>query len=501
MSLKLSMWNVHNWLQMRHIAHSISIRDNEALISGVRLQDHTARSFERYALLSEMPAKANYRCMLTFADNYIYFRDYNVFQALDEINYMFTIYRRWEQALKQLNLVYCDMSSLLDLSYEIMPYPLIILQNGKKLASSSRFSKEIEEFEHCFTDDFLSIPYSQMQINHEEDRLPSNGNPILIHSTLHSGKQIILGTIRLAEQPVRLLSLSNGCPISIGDIHFTRMLMEALLCNLKLWKQRIISREISFFVSLLQGECPQTKPEDLLHLLHWQANHRYTVFWLERKSGNDSILLDRLFVDLCKQFPSAFVLSYQNAILLICNLNLIDQAPTENDFAPLRSHFVIGQSNISADFSLIRQLMQQAHTTMQEARVRQTFFLSSESIMLDYMHQALYQDSMLQSLVHPAVLRLREVDEQQHSQLLYTLRTYLFYGGNYNAASKALQLHRNSLVSRLNHIRSLTKVDLNDFQERQALLLSIFVVAPALPAQSKITPLTDNAQTNNIPFV
>ena len=155
MSLKLSMWNVHSWLQTRQIAHSISIRDNHALIAGVRLHNHNAAGSEQYAILSEMTSKANYHCMLTFADNYIYFRDYSVFHALDEINYMFTIYRRWEQALKQLNLVYCNMDSLLDLSYEVMPYPLVILQNGQKIAASPRFQKEIEAFEHSFINNFL----------------------------------------------------------------------------------------------------------------------------------------------------------------------------------------------------------------------------------------------------------------------------------------------------------------------------------------------------------
>ena len=486
MSLKLSMWNVHSWLQTRQIAHSISIRDNDALIAGVRLHNHNAAGSEQYAILSEMTSKANYHCMLTFADNYIYFRDYSVFHALDEINYMFTIYRRWEQALKQLNLVYCNMDSLLDLSYEVMPYPLDILQNGQKIAASPRFQKEIEAFEHSFINNFLSTPYSKMQMNHQEDQLPSDGTPLLLHSTLHSGKQVILGTIRLSAQPVRFLALSNGRPISIGDIHFARILMEALLCNLKLWKQRIISRESAFFVSLLNSEQPQIKPEDILRLLHWQSNHRYTVFWFERKSGSDSILLDRLFVDLDRHFPFAFVLSYQNAVLLICNLDLIDRPPTETDFSPHAAHFVIGQSNISADFSLIAQLMRQAHTTMQHARRQNVFFLSAESIMLDYMHQVFYQDAMLQSLIHPAIRYLMELDRAQQSQLLDTLRAYLFYGGNCNAAAKALHLHRNSLVHRLEQISVQAHIDLDNAVERQALLLSLYVAAPLLPQETEI---------------
>ncbi|MDO5142621.1 MAG: helix-turn-helix domain-containing protein, partial [Eubacteriales bacterium] len=458
----------------------------ENLIAGAQLHDCGDVPGTPYALLRDVPSNSSYRCMLTFADNYIYFRDHTVFQALDEINYMFTVYRRWEQALKQLNLVYCDLSALLDLSYEIIPCPLAVYQNGERLAASSRYQAAIDDFERGLRDGLMQTPYPAIRLGREEDPLPADGRPILIHSSLHGGKQVILGTIRLSEQPIRFLALSNGSPISIGDVHFAHILMQALLCNLSLWKQRIISKETSFFVALLRDEPPQIRAEELLQRLRWKADHRFTVFWLERRDGGDSILLDRLFADLRRQFPAAFVLAYRDAILLICDLDRMEHTPTESDFAPLRTQFVIGQSNISGDFALIAQLMQQARSTMQQARQQNGFFLAAERIMLDHMHQVFRQDAMLCSLVHPAVRALMEQDAAQHTQLLHTLHVFLFYGGNCNAAAKALRLHRNSLVNRLEHISALTHIDLDDILERETLLLSLFIADPLLSEKTAI---------------
>ncbi len=95
---------------------------------------------------------------------------------------------------------------------------------------------------------------------------------------------------------------------------------------------------------------------------------------------------------------------------------------------------------------------------------------------------------LLQSLIHPAVHILMRHDAVHKSHLLGALRAYLDWGGNCNAAAKSLQLHRNTLVSRLEHIQTLTGAVLEDPQEREALLLSLLVVRPPSSENSKGVP-------------
>lgn len=119
---------------------------------------------------------------------------------------------------------------------------------------------------------------------------------------------------------------------------------------------------------------------------------------------------------------------------------------------------------------------------MQQAREQSKPFLSAQAIMLDYMHRALGKSVLLQSLVHPAIRTLAQQDAAQHTRLIDTLRTYLFLGGNCSAAAKSLGLHRNTLVSRLAHIQTLTGVALDDPQEREALLLSLLIANHPCPS-------------------
>ena len=483
------MWNFHSWLQNRNIPHSFSIRNNEAAIRGIRLQSRDDK-ITGYAQLTEMPHSSEYQCMLYYEENYIYFRSFTMYEALDELNYMLSVYYHWEQALKKLNLVRCEPHALLALCYELMPYPILVSKDGELLAFTPRFEDEIQTLQQKYQQAPFKKLLSLLPRDAVEDNLPAQEETILTNSLLHRGKQILLGSLSIRGQHVRVLAVANGAPLSPGDIHLMRVLMEAIRCNLELWRQRISSVPLSFFLASLEGDVSPTQMSAALRQLHWEAQQQYTVFWIEKRNGADSLLLDRLHHNCKKWFPSAFCLPYKNAVLLICNLEIGQQTPSENTLAQLlpAERFVVGQSNTGTDFSLLSQLMQQAQKTMQQARRKGVFFLAAQAVMLDYIHQALYDDAMLQSLIHPAVHILMRHDAVHKSHLLGALRAYLDWGGNCNAAAKSLQLHRNTLVSRLEHIQTLTGAVLEDPQEREALLLSLLVVRPPSSENSKGVP-------------
>ena len=85
----------------------------------------------------------------------------------------------------------------------------------------------------------------------------------------------------------------------------------------------------------------------------------------------------------------------------------------------------------------------------------------------------MYSNLSIQSFVHPAVRYLMQLDNEKNASFRYieTLQAYLQFGGNYNAAAKHLDIHRN-------RIQSLTGISLQDPQEREALLLSILIANP-----------------------
>ncbi len=478
MELKLSMWNVHSWLQNRGIDHSFSIRSNAPAIRGVRLRRDAAE--EGCAVLSDAPQSSGFRTVLTFEENYIYFRTLLPFPALDELNYMLSVYSHWEQALRRINLAYGKVTELLALSYELLPHPTVVFSGDRLLAVSPRFRKRSETLWEHYRGLTLGEILRELPDGAAEDRLSEQTDPVLLPSSLLHGRQIILCSRHFQHQQFRLIVSANGTPLSPGDLHLIHVLAEAVRCNLELWNHRIHPHSIdpeALFRSVLQDSAVPPHAAAALRQLGWEEQQHYTVFWLEKRDGLDSLVLDKLRQFMKNRYPGAFSLQYRCAVVAFCNLDSGAEIPREESLRKdlPAERFLVGQSSSGAGFSLLPQLAKQAEKTLRRARQGGRFFLAAQQVMLEYIHQALLDNAMLQSLVHPAVRQLQRRDRNGGSRFTEILWQYLRLGGNCNAASKALRMHRNTLSHHLLRIQELTGVSLDNPQEREALLLSLLI--------------------------
>lgn len=69
--------------------------------------------------------------------------------------------------------------------------------------------------------------------------------------------------------------------------------------------------------------------------------------------------------------------------------------------------------------------------------------------------------------------RLAEYDQRQGAELLKTLEAYFNHLGNLRAASEALHVHRNTLLYRLERIKEISGMDLDNAEEHFALWLAL----------------------------
>jgi DNA-binding PucR family transcriptional regulator len=71
---------------------------------------------------------------------------------------------------------------------------------------------------------------------------------------------------------------------------------------------------------------------------------------------------------------------------------------------------------------------------------------------------------------------LRDYDSAHSSELVKTLRLFLQHNGNVLRTSRALYVHRSTLMGRLNHIEGLTELDLEEPYTRMALLVGCLLL-------------------------
>ena len=481
MAIALSMWNFRSWFQHRDIPHIFSIRSNENSIHGVRLCCADAPC-DGYALLSDPPAASEYQAVLAYGDDRIFFRTLSPFAVMDEINYMLTVYSHWEQALRRINLSYGSLTSLLALCNELLPCPISIHYGDRLLAASPRHKETIQhiwsEFQKLSLSELIKLVPPE-SVLHEQY---SSTEPIILNSPILHGQQILFDNIVLNRQRyVRITAFAREHSFSPGDIHIMRCLAQVAAQNLCLHQQQFAHSLLNprtFLTEYIQtGVCDRTQTKQLLRQLNWNHSDKYTVFLAQLKKPSNSIVLDKLYQTLQQCCPAAVCDLCGQSVHLLCNASQCSVPEIRQSIKQILSAdvFVVSQSNVGADFSTLPQLFVQAQETLEQARQRKLFFLSSSEIMSDYIYKTLHEHTLIQSMVHPAVRILHTADLQQQSHYSETLNVYLQFGENCNAAAKALHIHRNTLLNRLERIRALTGITLEDPQEQEALRLSLMV--------------------------
>ena len=83
------------------------------------------------------------------------------------------------------------------------------------------------------------------------------------------------------------------------------------------------------------------------------------------------------------------------------------------------------------------------------------------------------KDYDLMDFCHPAIIFLINFDKKNEIELLKTLKNYIFYTNSPNKAAKVLCIHRNTLFYRINKIKDMTGIKLDNATEICKTYLSI----------------------------
>ncbi len=79
----------------------------------------------------------------------------------------------------------------------------------------------------------------------------------------------------------------------------------------------------------------------------------------------------------------------------------------------------------------------------------------------------------ISELIHPAYAALLEYDRTYNSEFAKTLKVYLTEKGNNMQIAAALHIHQNTLLYRLNKIKEIIDMDINNENDKFALMLAI----------------------------
>lgn len=382
----------------------------------------------------------------------------------------------WEEELKKRSSER-DLEGILNLGGELLENPLMLSDAaGNVLAMSRAFIAEDINPYWVTARDTGHIPLEVLSapMYDENNSLNSwNDEPTLFHT--QEGERLIGSYIRVGDKRAAGIGLwEHARPIRPGDMLLFSVLRSALIAALEAKTEEKAGRAVpDIFRDILDGKKIE---KGLLSRIEINCARPWQLIIIGNPYRADSIHQQSLLYRL-QCYPRA------NIALLYGNHVLVLTAKRDAD--------ILAQSLSSENGKLYYQIVLSLpfeELNDMPARYRQCVYAleqtkgqpgvyRSESYALPYLISRFTLINGEENLTHPALEILRRHDEEKNTEYYKTLFIYLLYERSILLGSEKLHIHKNSFLYRIQKIREMIDVDLDDAHERSYLLLSFYIDA------------------------
>lgn len=408
-------------------------------------------------------------------------RVFNVLQGI------FSRFRRWNQQMEQAVYKKYSFDALIQQCDELLEDPICLADNHFRYVSFSRKLAQDNgyEAEYVGEGNYLPLDYiNQLTAmpdfpKTEEFRDVYQYNcitPVLHKNVFFQGTYVGRLALPQTDSPAR-------------NRYYCQMLRQVSVYVERLyeiigsfWHRKASNSRLStLLLKLLEGH--QVELDVLGRLMVNQGYQKGDELCLIQMRShfitNESKLNTALTSQLERLWPGSCCMIYQQNLVVLLNLSHYNR-DTKKLFNQelavfLRESLLL--AGISRSFTDIRKIQsaflqtQIALEAGEELTPTYWYYKYDDYAFWDLLHHGC-QNFTPEQVCHPAINVLRCYDQNNHTELTTTLKTYI--SNQYNAVStaNALCVARSSFLKRMARIEELTKIDLSQFDTRLYLALS-----------------------------
>lgn len=234
---------------------------------------------------------------------------------------------------------------------------------------------------------------------------------------------------------------------------------------------------------ILQGiEYTDSEITNRIKQCGWRMDDSYVCIRMDAKEQEGS---PGSAVSMCNYVEARVVgskaVNRENQICIIVNLSMNSHYTSDIATILRDGLFKAGFSNVFHDFTRLRHYCRQASIALKYCRKKNDMMwhYSFDDIVMDYIADLCSTDFMPEDLCTCELIRLREYDAENKTELYKTLSTYILNERNTVAASASLYVGRSTLFYRLRKIKEITGLDTSQMAEpvqNLYLRLSIYIM-------------------------
>lgn len=320
---------------------------------------------------------------------------------------------------------------------------------------------------------------NKKQPSHQQ--ILASDKPTIVRHEKYGFDQMICGIDTKSNMGFIVINAINR-PFVEMDEHMLIMLREGICQQLKLdtFIRNNRGYPYEFFVrDLIEGKLVAVQ-QQMEHFNYVNKEFSENMYCLVVESAKSTTTLNAFHVrgKLESLFPNTKTLTHNGEIIAFFCLQK-DEIFTESKYLQLEkickeAGIYAGISNRFESLMVLDKYYKQALRAIElgggENRGPGLYIYSDYYLM--HMTNIFLQKECSETYCHPKLKVLLNHDKENKTQLAYTLYMYLVNERNIAATSKAMFLHRNTIIYRLQKIDEMVDVLYEDFQERQYLILS-----------------------------
>lgn len=276
------------------------------------------------------------------------------------------------------------------------------------------------------------------------------------------------------------LIISSRSPITAFEEDMSDIIIDMLHLYQKKLSVKPVINEYTltnqvFLDNLLDGINVSRAEVYLREINHLSEDNHYHIIVLHTDSD---ILLPSIEKSLKSHIKTDLIVQKEKQLVML-SYGTIFSALSEKIYRDLKHILknvpvICGISNVFQDLTYCKHYYRQAKTAAESKQSKIVYF---QSLASEYILQAVDNQTKYYAR-HPLVFCLEKRDRQEKTDFVNTLREYLLCERSTRRAAEHLFIHRNTLQYRINAIKDLNMVDLEDDYERQYLLLSLLFPLP-----------------------
>jgi hypothetical protein len=221
----------------------------------------------------------------------------------------------------------------------------------------------------------------------------------------------------------------------------------------------------------------------LLSAYHWELAHEYQVLLFQFQEGaSGGVGMAYYKAQIRKLFHDCYVVEERDRF--ICIRNLSRSKDDRKNYEQTLPYFLretlckAGISGVFRGFGKLHSYYLEAERALLvgERTDSTLWYYYFPRYVLPYMMEQCIQELSAEQVCHPALTVLSRYDRKKDTHLLESLRVFLREKQNITHTAELLEVHRTTLLVRLDRIRQLTGIDLDDYETCLHLMLSFEIL-------------------------